>query len=554
MIRTPKYQPRKLLVVWITVVIALLTASRTLGARVERSIETWRPIHYSISITLNQQLTNIRRATADVTVTTTKPNVQNIDFDFGALPIESVKVNNRAARFSRSGEKLIVRLPKPVERGARVVVTVNYHGKPKDGLILRNDKDGKPSAVGDNWPNRVHHWIPTLDHPSAKASVTFTITAPSENLVVANGKLKSVASSSAMTRTWQYEEVAPIPPYCMIFAAGQFSKLTPEATHIPLDYYVPRSDEPFAEKGFSATEPSVRLFSEIVAPYPYAKLALIIGATQFGGMENSSAIVFGSSLFNAQPNTRLSQTFGVSSSVVELIAHEVAHQWFGDSVTEATWADLWLSEGFATYFAGVFVQKTDGEAAFQRYMSDAADTVFRYKEQKRTPLHDLETEDLFKLLNPNNYQKGAWVLHMLRARMGDDAFFRGIRNFYDAHKTSIATSEDLRRSLEEASQLNLREFFSSWVYSTGHPHYDFSWRWDATTKVIHVELNQIQAGAMFSNWVPLQVSNERGSQIIVLKPTSKRFATRYAFEERPTLVELDPENTVLKQVTQRSTE
>src|SRR5215213_586848 len=165
-------------------------------------------------------------------------------------------------------------------------------------------------------------------------------------------------------------------------------------------------------KGFSPTIPSLEFFTETVAPYPYEKLAMIVGATRFGGMENSSAIVFTSTLFSRNSPVGMSKTYGVPSNNVTLIAHEIAHQWFGDSVTESTWSDLWLSEGFATYFAGLFVQRFEGEEAFQKYMEKAARNVFEYEKKSRTPIFDRDTENLMELLNENNYQKGAWVLHM----------------------------------------------------------------------------------------------------------------------------------------------
>ena len=133
-----------------------------------------------------------------------------------------------------------------------MVLAVEYHGKPKDGLILTKDKDGNPAAVGDNWPNRVHHWIPTIDHPSAKATVTFNITAPANQEVVANGKLDHVETTASGQRTWTYSEGVPIPPYCMIIAVGQFAKVAPvERAVTPLSYYVPLSERDLALKGFS---------------------------------------------------------------------------------------------------------------------------------------------------------------------------------------------------------------------------------------------------------------------------------------------------------------
>src|SRR3989442_3668966 len=151
-------------------------------------------------------------------------------------------------------------------------------------------------------------------------------------------------------------------------------------------------------------------------------------------METSSAIVFTSSLLDLRADEKMSPRFAIPTRIEDVVAHEIAHQWFGDSVTESTWADLWLSEGFATYFAGLFVEKYEGEDAFRDYLRNQAARYFAYEKQRNAPIHDTTTVELMKLLNENNYQKGAWVLHMLRKRLGDDAFFRGLRAYYNAHR------------------------------------------------------------------------------------------------------------------------
>src|SRR6185436_16115715 len=160
----------------------------------------------------------------------------------------------------------------------------------------------------------------------------------------------------------------------------------------PLAFYVPTTDRDFALQGFAAANPSLKFFSTTIAPYPYEKLDLIIGATRFGGMENSSAIVFTSTLFEPRPQESLSSVFKIREGLVRVVAHEIAHQWFGDSVTEATWADLWLSEGFADYFAGLFIQRSEGEEAFRVYMQHEAEVYFNYEKSVRGPIHDTETE------------------------------------------------------------------------------------------------------------------------------------------------------------------
>jgi aminopeptidase N len=527
--------------------LLLVFVPHSFAARTERLIDSWKPTNYNVSLTFNDNLTEITSAKAEITILSLKDSLSQIDFDFGELPVDSVSVNNQVAPYRRSASLLNVKLPQRVPRGTSFVVAVSYHGKPKDGLILSLDKAGKPSAVGDNWPNRVHHWIPSLDHPSAKATVSFSITAPAHELVVANGKLNSVENSSGTTRTWSYTEAVPIPPYCMIIAVGDFARFEPPAEVTPLAYYVSQADRNFAMQGFAPANPSLKFFSQTVAPYPYEKLALIIGATRFGGMENSSAIVFTNTLFDPRAQARVSSVFKIREGLVDVIAHEIAHQWFGDSVTESTWSDLWLSEGFAEYFAGLFIQRYEGEPAFQRYMSEEAQAYFDYEKRSRTPIHDTETEDLFKLLNANNYQKGAWVLHMLRSELGDEQFFRAIRIYYEAHKSSTATTEDLRAAFEKASGRELKEFFASWIYGAGHPRYDLSWQWNNKTKKLRVLVKQLQPEPAFPNALPIDIVTANGKRRIILKPTGKQTIQELKLNATPTAIKIDPDNTILKE-------
>jgi aminopeptidase N len=339
----------------------------------------------------------------------------------------------------------------------------------------------------------------------------------------------------------------------MIIAAGEFAHLTPtERTVTPLSYYVPLTDEEFAMQGFSTASPSLKFFSQTVGPYPYEKLALIVGATRFGGMENSSAIVFTSTLFNSRSRAEpISKVFKIREGIVSLVAHEIAHQWFGDSVTESTWADLWLSEGFATYFAGLMIQHYEGEQAFQIYMKRTADEYLNYEKRKSSPIHDTETENLLQLLNANNYQKGAWVLHMLRCSLGDEVFFRGIRDYYKKYKNSTATTEDLRVALENASGRNLKEFFSRWIYGAGHPRYELKWEWKQTKPkegVLTINLNQTQPEDAFLISVPLEIATSNGLLRKSINPTGKLTTLRLPMSSRPSDLRLDPDNTILKEV------
>jgi len=334
----------------------------------------------------------------------------------------------------------------------------------------------------------------------------------------------------------------------MVIAVNEGAKIDADGpTVTPLSYYVPVRDRDYAAKGFSAGAPAVLFFGETIAPYPYEKLALIVGATRFGGMENSSAIVFASTLFDLRANEKMSARFGIPTRIEDVVAHEIAHQWFGDSVTESTWADLWLSEGFATYFAGLFIEKYDGADAFHEYMHNAASRYFAYEKQRNAAIHDTETEDLMKLLNPNNYEKGAWVLHMLRRRLGDERLFRGLRSYYDAHREANATSEDLRSALEKASGKDLKNFFARWVYGFGHPQYQLAWS-SSNAGSLTVTLEQVQAAEAFLDPVPIVLTVNGIKQQSTIYPKSKLTTIQIHVEGNPTSIQIDPEETLLREV------
>jgi len=535
----------------VPVALILLATTLVTAQRRERTIDVWKPLHYDVNISFNDQLTEITTARTDVSLQILGNNVTKIDLDFGDMPIDLVSVAGAPGRFERTPDALRIILPHAAKSGDKLNLTIAYHGHPKDGLVFASDRDGKPSVTGDNWPNRVHQWIPCLDHPSAKATVSFTVAAPRRDTVVANGRFINITGNAA-TSLWRYDEAKPIPPYCMVIAVNEGARLEAgEKTVTPLAYYVPQKDRSYAPKGFSAAPPALSFFSETVAPYPYEKLALIIGATRFGGMENSSAIVFTSTLFDPRNNDKMSARFDIPARIESVVAHEIAHQWFGDSVTESTWADLWLSEGFATYFAGLFIEKYDGEDAFRDYLRSAADRYFVYEKQRSAPIHDTETQDLMKLLNENNYEKGAWVLHMLRKRLGDDVFFRGLRVYYDAHREANATTEDLRAALEKASGQNLREFFSRWVYGTGHPIYEVSngsAEFAGAGEFLTITLKQTQPGEVFLDPVPIEITSGGEKTRVVIQPKGKLTTTRVRTKGGATSIQVDPDGTLLKEL------
>ena len=273
-----------------------LSALSILGQRRERTIESWKPLHYDVNLTFNEPLTEIAAARTDISLEVLKQDVTKIDLDFGEMAIDSIVIAGAPVQFDRTSEQLNVTLPRAANRGDKLSITISYHGRPRDGLIFAKDRDGKQSATGDNWPNRVHQWIPTFDHPSAKATASFTISVPRRYQVVANGKFINTTGDAANS-VWKFEESRAIPPYCMIVTVNEGVVInSPDQTITNLFYNVPQKDRDYAVKGFSTAAPALAFFNQTIAPYPYEKLALIVAETRFGGMENSSAIVFPNNL------------------------------------------------------------------------------------------------------------------------------------------------------------------------------------------------------------------------------------------------------------------
>ncbi len=343
-------------------------------------------------------------------------------------------------------------------------IFVDYYGIPKDGLIITKNKWGASTVFGDNWPNRARHWLALLDHPSEKASVEFLVRVRDTSQCIANGELMNVINIDDTSKIYHWKSKVPLPSKVMVVGATNFAIDTvPYRSNIPLTSWVYPQE---AESGFKEYEKAATIleyFELRIAPYPYAKLANVQSTTRYGGMENASCIFY-----------HEGSTKGDGSSEM-LIAHEIVHQWFGNSASESDWAHLWLSEGFATYLTEVYRQDQQGDEAFNKSMNRNAAIVFQYFEKDQRPMVDTLETDPNKLLNPNAYQKGAWVLHMLRDSIGDEAFFGGIKNYYRANEFGNADSKELISHFEEAHGEELWSWIAKYLYQQGHPKLKVAW-------------------------------------------------------------------------------
>jgi aminopeptidase N len=491
-------------------------------------------LHYRVEITLAADGSAIEAAT-ELTVRPVVAPLDSLQLDFAGLTIESVTVNGNAASYERTGDRLSIATRRLTNEPFRVAV--RYHGKPKDGLVLGKNKHGDAAAFADNWPDRARFWIPSIDHPSDKASVEFIVTAAEAFEVIANGTLLSSTVLENGTKRTHWSEPTPIPMHCMVIGATDFAIVdrgTSGGTEVA--YWLYPRDRDQGIRQFGRVSQMVAHYAATIGPYPYHKLALVESSTRFGGMENASAIFFDE------------KQLGGEASLEALTAHEIAHQWFGDSVTQRQWHDLWLSEGFATYFCNLFFEQADGPAVFLQRMRNDRDDYFKAQQKESRAVHDPSIVELTRLLGPFTYEKGAWVLHMLRGIMGDRAFFAAVRDYYSAYRDRNATTGELRVIMERHAGQPLEWFFQQWIFERGHPVFTTSWTW-ADGKIA-VDVEQKQSGTVFRVPTVIEVRSETGNrrENVVIDERVERFEVDS--EKRPTDVVLDPDEWVLKEMTQ----
>jgi aminopeptidase N len=530
-------------------------------------------VHYHIALDLSSADVRIEGIAAiDIAVTATPPDTLRLDLN--GMRATRVVVARRsaaagaagagtAAAFRQGDGRLFIPLPAATRAGDTLRVTVTWGGAPADGLVIRGNIHGEPGVFADNWPDRARLWFPSIDHPSHKATVSWEVRAPDGWQVVANGVRVDSAGQPLggdvrgngqppADGVWRWRMDQPIPTYLMVVGAARFATGSIDGcAHgrrtarrpdgcVPTGFWAFPPDSASAARLFRRAGEMLAWFSDIIAPYPFDRLDHVQSATRFGGMENATAIFY--------PEQ------GVARGTVseETIAHEIAHQWFGNAVTPAHWADLWLSEGFATYFGMLFFENANGPDQFRARVRGSWG---RYLRSPVTGLPVVDTlrvpgNDLLNLLNANSYTKGGAVLHMLRGVLGDSAFFNGIRLYYQRHEHASARTADVRRAFEEASGHDLGWFFEQWLYRPGYPVFRVRHEWDAQAREAVVTVEQVQQPDWPVFRVPTRIALEAGAVVerFDVELTERRHVFRFPLTAAPSVVRIDPDGWVLKVV------
>jgi len=503
--------------------------------------------HYVFNLSLSDADNEITGTTL-VTVNFKEAGIQNFRLDFinktsarqnKGMVVDAVTSSNAAVNYMHQNDELIISLPAPSTKNQIITFSIQYHGIPFDGLRIGATKLGDRSFFNENWPNRGRHWLPIVDHPHDKATSEFIVKAPAHYKVVSNGLLLEESELGNQTRLTHWKQSVPVSSWLFVLGVADFAvKYVDEFKGKSIQTWVYAKNR---EAGFydfdEPTKKVLEFYSNYVGPYAYEKLANIQTPSVNGGMETSSAIFYGEDLVTGKRDERTRN----------VVIHEIAHQWFGNAVTETTWDDAWLSEGFATFFTLLFIENEYGKDEYTKGIIKARKTV--YDLSVKLPDFSIVSErtaEKEQVTSGITYQKGAWVLHMLRNLMGDANFKKGIQNYYTKYFNANTTTDEFRAEMEKVSGKDLKLFFKQWLYQPINPTINASWKYDASTKKLNVQLHQAQH---FLYNVPVEIGYyKKGANtptILTMNLKEKDQVFSFPLASSPEKLELDPRNVLL---------
>jgi len=535
----------------------LLAALSTSGTSVGRADEPYAPSRdYDLEdirthLWFDVAERGVRGEVAE-SVVMLRDGVSDLKFDSVGLEIQAVSVDGQETKFTVEPKQLLVSLTKPSGRGERHRITIRYDGQPKKGLYFILPDKNYPDQSQEIWTQGeaedTRYYIPLYDYPNDRTASEMLLTVPAKWITVSNGQLLGIKEEGDGTKTWDWKQSETLSTYLLTAVAGDFVERQDSWRGVPLRFVVPRGEEFKIEPTFARTKEMLELFSSrLGVPYPWAQYAqTAVDDFVVGGMENTSATTMST---RDLVHPALAPELRVGDDAV--ISHELAHQWFGDLVTCKDWANLWLNEGFATYFEHFWLE--------QHYSRDEADYEFwrdqsRWFAQKRlfsVPILTRDFDDSTKY-DGNVYGKASWVVRMLRQQLGDDNFFRGLNRYLLSHRGQNVVTADLQKAIEETSAINVDKFFDEWIYGAGAPEFRVGYSYDGTAHLVTLDVTQTQnpegSVHIFDVPVEIEIQTANGSHIypIEINQASQRF--HFPADSSPLMVLFDRGDKILKRV------
>ena len=456
------------------------------------------------------------------------------------MVVGTVVSEGKTLAYTHESDALTIQLPAPSTLDQRSSYTVTYKGVPATGLKIADNKYGDRTFFSDNWPDKGRNWLATIDHPYDKASCEFIVIAPAHYQVVSNGLKIEETDQANGDRLTHWKQSVPIATWLYVLGVAKFAvQYVDEFEGKSIETWVYPQDRDAGFYDFALpTKRVLEFYSDRIGPFSYEKLANIQSNSVSGGMEAASAILYSENSVVGDRNERWRN----------VVIHEIAHQWFGNAVTEYDWDDVWLSEGFATYFTLLYIEHQYGRDAFMDGLAKSKKTVadFDAKNPGYRIVHN-NLADMAQVTSVQTYQKGSWILHMLRGVVGTEVFWQGIRAYYKKYRDLNATTADFRIAMEEASGMDLKAFFQQWLYSPGTLNYKGTWHFDPTKKEVSIVLDQVQPDNSVFN-MPLEIGiYGQENQLMIKKAEMDERSKTFSFplDFVPEKIVLDPNSWVL---------
>ncbi len=473
-----------------------------------------------------------------------------------AVKLHVIKVEGPGGEkleFESGPETLKVDLARERKRGEEVQFTVEYRCRPQRGVYFRAPDDAYPRTPKQIWTQgeavEARHWIPCIDHPVDKLTTEVLVTAPEGLMALSNGRLAGEPVALAGGgRVYHWIQEKPHATYLIAVVVGDFAEYRDEWNGIPIVSYVPRDRAGDASRSFALTRAMMQFFSDKTGvPYPWAKYGQVcVEEFLMGGMENTSLTILTDHTLHDAAAALDVESHG-------LVAHELAHQWFGDLATCKDWAEIWLNESFATFFENLYREHHLGwdEGVLGR-MEQGEAYMAEDRHEYRRPLVTYRYRHPDDLFDSHAYPKGARILSMLRNVLGDDRFFAGIKRYLETRAYQPAETADLRQAMEEVSGASLRWFFDQWVHGGGHPSYKVASEWDERAKVVRVRVEQTQKvddlTALFRMPIEIEVVTSSGATLHRVGVARADETFTFPTPERPKMVRFDKRDWVLKEL------
>ncbi len=518
--------------------------------QVERS-RTLDFLHYRVNLTFDLDAKAFWGEN-EITLTPLANEVDRCVLDAEEIVItDAVDEAGRQLHYVQGDTSVVITLPQALSYGDTITLTVTFRGDdPQQGLFFDDASDEHPQMVStDSWPDEAHHWIPVYDYPNDKVTHELIVTAPEGNRVLSNGRLVGVVDDEgAGTTTWHWSQEQPHATYLFMLAIGPFTVIEDSLGSLPVNYWVYPEDTEDARWIFEKTPRMLAFYADLFDyPYPWAKYDQVTTPHVGGGAEATSATILGDGVIH---DRRAEQDF----SWERVIAHEIAHQWWGDLITLREWSHAWLNESFGTYADYLWTRHESGEDEGAWALVGKKNAYLREAHTRYVrPIVFNRYERPHDNFDSHTYPKGACILHQLRFLLGDESFFRTLGAFLDEYAFEPVDTYDFMKTVKDVTGKNVDWFFEQYVFSPGHPVFEVNSSWSANDGQIRLHVAQVQdrdrGVPVYRTPVQIGIVTSSGKTVETVWLEHERDVFVFESREEPLLVRFDEGNWLLKEWT-----